>query len=520
MISTLKMSTERVTINGTYSVSDYDEYDMSGDTDIFEHVVEKLMLEKYNHDPETVAYIQSLDKHNKRLAILSLMDSDNVMWNNLREMMRGNITSRVDHLKEVIKVIRQYIKIADVERKRHGEIMTPLDELARPMVDLVPEDFWKNPDHKILDSSAGIGTFLIICATKLMNGLKSWEPDDEKRFKHIVENMLYYGELQARNAFLWLSIIDPRDDYKTNTYCGSFLDNMFDYHREHVWGVDKFDLIIQNPPYQEHKDGFSKSKPMWNLFVKKSITLLKEDKFMIMVHPSGWRNVDGDFKDVQNILKSGQMLYLSINNEKAGLKIFGAETRYDFYCFKNKKCNGYITTIKCQDGEINKADISKMDFIPNGGFDEVIKLMGSPHEDRVSILYSRSSYGTDKSNMSREKNDKFKYPCVYTVAKGDKVNLFYSSVKKPDHFGIPKLIWSNGRIISVGSFLDKTGEYGLTQFSYGIIIDDISNSEQMKMVFDSDRFRKLMELCAVGDMTINRKAISTFKKDFWKEFIK
>jgi hypothetical protein len=35
----------------------------------------------------------------------------------------------------------------------------------------------------------------------------------------------------------------------------------------------------------------------------------------------------------------------------------------------------------------------------------------------------------------------------------------------------------------------------------------------------SDKFRKIMELSAVGDMSINRKVIATFRKDFWKEFI-
>ena len=41
----------------------------------------------------------------------------------------------------------------------------------------------------------------------------------------------------------------------------------------------------------------------------------------------------------------------------------------------------------------------------------------------------------------------------------------------------------------------------------------------IKRTLDSLKFKKLMELCAVGQLTINHKVISTFRKDFWKDFI-
>jgi len=81
-----------------------------------------------------------------------------------------------------------------------------------------------------------------------------------------------------------------------------------------------------------------------------------------------------------------------------------------------------------------------------------------------------------------------------------------------------KVIWSNGRIKSIGSCIDYDGEYGLTQFAYAIV-DEKDKLEYIKKAFDSKRFRKLMELCAVGQLTINYKIIKLFRKDFWKEFI-
>jgi len=47
----------------------------------------------------------------------------------------------------------------------------------------------------------------------------------------------------------------------------------------------------------------------------------------------------------------------------------------------------------------------------------------------------------------------------------------------------------------------------------------VENLENIKKAFDTKKFRKIMESCSVSDMSINRKVIGTFKKDFWKEFI-
>lgn len=497
----------------------YDVYEKSHDKNLFESVVDNIILDKYSDDIDMKNYIKSLPNRNKRIATLSLIGNDNILWSQINELLNNDISS-YERLKGVYKLLKKYVKIADVERKQHGEVLTPFKELAEPMIKLIEkydDGFWKNKNHKVLDSSAGYGTFLILAAYKFMVGLKDEFPDEEERFKWIVENCLYYGELQSKSVFSWLVAIDPYDEYITNIYWGDFLSDDFDKHMKEIWDIEKFDLIIQNPPYQMRKEGNKKTQPLWHLFVQKSITLLKENAYMIMVHPSGWRNIDGVFKETQIKLKKTQILELHIHNEKKGLKTFGAETRYDYYIICNKT-SYKETIIKCQDGLFDSADISKMEFIPNGMFSKVNKLTAKDGEQRVEILYSRSIYGTDKKNMSREKDDKFKYPCIYTVPKGDIPNLFYSSVNDKGHFGITKLIWSNGRIISVGSYIDDIGEFGLTQFSYAIV-DSVENLKNIKKAFDSKEFRSLMEACAVGDMTINRKSISTFRKNFWKEFI-
>jgi hypothetical protein len=170
----------------------------------------------------------------------------------------------------------------------------------------------------------------------------------------------------------------------------------------------------------------------------------------------------------------------------------------------------------CQDGTVELADLSKMEFIPNGMYDTFQKLIAKNGEERVKII-ADSTYHTQRPHMANEQTEEFKYPCVYMMPKDGNPKLWYSNINEK-HFGISKLIWSNGRIISVGSYVDKTGEYGLTQFSYAIV-DDANVLDKIKQAFDTKEFRTLMEACAIADMKINCKMIATFRKDFWLEFI-
>jgi len=393
--------------------------------------------------------------------------------------------------------------------------MTPIS-LVQDMLDTLPKEVWSNPKLKFLDPCNGCGIFSSVIVNRLMYGLKEFEPDEELRYKHIVENQLYVGELQAKNMFLFLCAFDPNDEYSLNIYNGSFLDEKFDEHTREIWGIEKFDVIVMNPPYQELKEGNKKSQPLWDKFVKKSIeSCLVEAGYFVGVHPSNWRDFDGGFKTIQTLLRSKKILSLNLHNREDGVKMFGVQTTFDFYCIKNSPSNNTITTIKCQDGIIEKLDISNMEFIPNGMFNEIQKLIAKEGEEKVEVLYSRSAYGSDKKHMSKEKTEDFKYPCVYTILKDGTVNLFWS-LSKNGHFNTPKVIWSNGISKPI---IDKTGEYGLTQFAYAIV-DEPINFENIQKSMLNEKFIKLMSFCD-GTMghRYKRKVISTFRKDFWKEFL-
>ena len=504
----------------------YQVYDTTNDSDVFELVIDGLILEKYA-DEDVKEYIKNLPSNKKRVATLSLIGEDNLLWSKINDLLKEEKSS-YERLKSVYTLLKDYVKIADVERKKHGEILTPFKELAEPMVKLVEKydpEFWKNKNHKVLDSSAGYGTFLILSAYKFMVGLKDEFPDEEERFKWIVENCLYYGELQAKSVFSWLVAIDPHNEYKTNIYWGSFLTKDFDEHMKNVWKVGSFDLIIQNPPYQELKETIKnknsknpKTQPLWHLFVQKSLNILKEGSYMVMVHPGGWRDLSGVFKETQNKLKSKNILELHMFPFKSGLEIFKAKTNFDYYILKNEKNSECITEIYCENKTIEKLVLSNLDYIPGENISLINRIFAKKEEDRIKII-SDSSYhtqqGEKKKFLSKIKSEMYNLPVVYMVSYKNEPSFWYSNINK-GHFGLPKVIWANG---SSGVIIDESGEYGLTQFSRAIV-DDVENLENIKKAIESDKFIKEVMLFKNGlGHKYNNKVISMLKKDFWKEFI-
>lgn len=480
-----------------------------------EEKVDTFMIDKLEAKyPGVKGKVTKASKHSKRLAVASIMGDPKTFELIKKTLDLQKSDEYLTNLDELIVLFRKYVGIADVEKKTLGEVMTPIT-LVEDMLNTLPSEVWTNPNLKWLDPCAGVGTFPSIVVQRLMKGLEKVIPNPEKRYGHIIENMIYVCELQEKNLFVFNCVFDLGDNNATNSYCGSFLDENFDNHMTNVWGVEKFHIIIGNPPYQTSNEGERNTHPIWHLFVEKSISILTEGGYLNMVHPSGWRNVDGKFKNTQNLLKNREVLYLEMHNKKDGIKTFGAQTTYDFYCVRNKKNEGYKTQIKCVDGVIENVDLSVMEFIPNGKFSEFEKLVSKDGEEKIKVI-NNSSYHTQRQHISKNKVGEFVYPCIYTTSKDGSISLYYSSTNQNGHFGTSKVIWSNG--ISTPC-VDLEGEYGLTQFAYAIV-DDNENLTNIKKAMLSEKFLELMTYSdGESGHRYNTKTISTFRKDFYKQFL-
>jgi len=495
---------------------------------LYEQLIEDMILDGIDGmTPELKDMIQNSPVDTRRSMILTIMEENNpehrLLCSRIQKVLNDDKSSEMKHIKEVVKMLREYVEVSDTEVKTMGEVMTPIS-LVEEMLDTLPDTVWSNPNLTWLDPCNGVGTFVSIIVERLMKGLSTFEPDEKKRYKHIMENMIYVCELQSKNVFLYMYAFDPKNEYDLNIYNGSYLDDGFDRHMNQLTVLDsiQFDIVVMNPPYNDASSNRGSAHVLWDKFVIKVLqkTLVK-DGYLVAVHPDGWRGLGSGFDKVKNILKSKQMLYLEVHSKNEGFKIFGVTTAYDFYCLRNTENLGnFNTKIKCMDGTTERVDISRLNFIPNGMYKEFEKLIAKNGEETIKVL-NNCNYHIQKEYVSNVKNDIFKYPCVYYTYKDGSMKLRYSSINTKGHFGIPKVIWSYGGASS--PVVDDKGEYGMTQFAYAII-DELKNLERIKEAMLTPEFMKLMSFtdgsAGVGGQRYNSKVISIFRKDFWVDFLK
>lgn len=421
----------------------------------------------------------------------------------VKELFMKNISNN----RELSILIDKYLIPQELEKKSNAEVSTPF-KLREEMLDKIPIEFWTSI-KKVFEPCAGKGGFIVDIIDRFMNGLEKTIPDEKERYRTIVEECLYFSDINSTNIFICKLLIDPYNEYKLNYNEG----NTLELDIKEKWNIEGFDAVIGNPPYQLQV-GPRKSQPIWNLFTKKYLDNLSENGYLLFVHPSGWRSPNGVFRDVYDKIMSKNLIYLNMNDFKKGQEVFNVGTNFDYYLVKNNNNKQPVKIVDIYDKEYT-LNLSKWSFIPSGGFELYEKVLALNGEEKVEVLHDYSSYETRKKWISKTKSDEYKYPCCYTITIKDGMKCFYSSEKK-GHFDIPKVIWSNG--LGTYPIIDENGEYGLTQFSYGII-DDKENLNNIKLSLENTIFIKLMEYVKFTNNKYNYKVIALFKKDFWKEFI-
>lgn len=271
-------------------------YKQSGKKNLFEDLITLNTIEEDINlsDKEKQNLINilnsNIDSFEKRIRIMRALDKEKEFSSQIALVLRDNLP-KMEMVEKILYVFRDHYVKSDVLKKEYGEVLTPASTM-KEMIESIDSEFWKSPYNKdgsikrILESSNGSGIFLWGVISKFMIGLKNHFPDENDRYKFIVENMIYACELQKSKMFHWICIADLYDEYDLNVYCGSFLEDGFDKHMKEVWSIDKFSLCLSNPPYQEMDGGAKASaKPIYNLFTLKSIKIC--DK-VLFITPSRW----------------------------------------------------------------------------------------------------------------------------------------------------------------------------------------------------------------------------------------
>ena len=385
------------------------------------------------------------------------------------EVISSRMAGILDNPQELAAFLCQHLKPKELEKKENGEVFTPPDLIQQKFNKLTLADphIWSDPSKKFLDPANGIGNYPAIAFHRLMEGLRDAIPNEAERKKHILEKMLYMCELTKKNIEVSRKVFDPKDLYALNLYQGSYLD--LDTKKE--WGVEKFDVVFGNPPYQPRSKGKKGGKSLWPSFVEKSMKLLKVNGFLVFVHPALWRKPENELHD---LMFGKQLHYLSIHTKQEGDKVFHATTRYDWYILQNK-ASSVPTPIRFDDGISSSLMITtSLPFIVNHGGDVMENIRNKSAFG--FLLAERSSEGhSARDYVGKAKTATKIYPLINGSSKMKGIRLCWSS--KPLKYQYSKkVIFSNGEVLQ--PFYDS-GKFGTTEG--GIFIPVDSDADGIKL---------------------------------------
>ena len=413
---------------------------------------------------------------------------------------------------ELLLFLNDKLKPTEKNKKERGEVFTPL-ELVNEMLDKLPKEVWNNPNLKWLDPACGIGNFPVMVYLKLMEGLKYKYPNEEKRRKWILEEMLYMVEIDKLNVFL-LKKVFCANKYKLNIFEGSFIKETNNKTVDILFGTKvinkkenlefeknikdiKFDIILGNPPYNQggiksskKKEKSEKYETIWPDFIINSFQLLKDNGYLTFINPLSW--LKSTHKKCHNLLLDKHIISLTLWDNSKSKYIINGEIPISIFLLHNLP---NITKLKTNIEIINLRQnyksyyyfyLDKNNSIPLGFISQLLKLQNfiiknKCHLEYKSIISKSEDLLFDKKTKLPDLNKiklKDNY-CIdtYTIKEGYMGN---KTIKQHIDADKKKLIISNKAKLE-GIFIDD-GKLGICGGNNFYILGN--NLELIKKIFD------------------------------------
>jgi hypothetical protein len=391
---------------------------------------------------------------------------------NISINFKMSLQSLIDSPKELLELINDCLKPKEIEKKKFGEVFTPMSFINNNMLGDLEVHYKEKYDKNIFeeenlkwgDTTAGMGNFPIAIYYKLMEGLKNKIPNKRDRKKHILENMLFMAEYNKKNCFIIKQIFNINNEYKLNLYEGDSL--KLDIKKE--FGIAKFDIVIGNPPYNEELTSTG-AKALYNKFVEYYI-----DKCDILCYviPSRWfsggKGLDG-FRKM--MLSRKDIVYIKHFDDAS--TIFGNSVSIEGgvnYFLKDNHHKG--------DTKFNGSNtkLINYDVFVDGKFHAIIDKLAM--FESIITLYLGRYFGIE-SNDKRLKNEKTKdtIKCYVSQQKGFEKNIEKKEIKKEYNFWKVITARANGGNKCFGNiFIGKPDEIHTGSY----ISFKLSNEEEAK----------------------------------------
>jgi hypothetical protein len=386
----------------------------------------KIILNIINHNMDNI-HIKKLTKQFKQLIIDIEKGDDSLIGKLLKKLL----------------LIENYLIPTEYEKKNNAEVSTP-HRLCDDMLNKIPVDFW-NSKKKVFEPCVGKGIFLIKIIIKFMEGLEILIPDEKLRYKTILEECIYFSDINKLNIFIVNFIINNKNKYKLNYNVG----NTLELDIKEKWNIDGFDAIIGNPPYQAvSENGISKGggNNLYTKFIYYADKNLNQNGYLLYINPPtyfgpGRSNNKNDMNLRKDVLD--KYYYHYINLEECA-KHFNVGSKFIYYLIqKNINKNDNVEIVCKYNNKIYKTKLNQKllirDYLPYLLTNECLKILDkvkNNFNDKLAIFHSPDNRSDKKhvlNKFKKEKNEEYKkrasengyiYPMQATS-----VQVVYSSKK-------------------------------------------------------------------------------------------
>jgi len=354
-----------------------------------------------------------------------------------KELFMKNIKNN----RELSMLIDKYLIPLEFEKKSNAEVSTPF-KLRQEMLDKIPIEFW-NSVKKVFEPCVGKGGFLVDIIDRFMNGLEKTIPNKTLRYKTIVEECLYFSDINPTNIFVCKLLIDPYNEYNLNVNEG----NTLQLDIKEKWDIHEFDAVIGNPPY-ESQTGTGDNK-LYLDFTKYSINRLKKNGILLFITPSTIIDYIIQMDKNRNYLdKFYNIEYIALNTPE---KYFKESSTFTYFMLKKQKYigNTIIEHYKGKDIICLKKGM-KIPKIPTKLDLSIINKISSSDNcyDIKKCTFPKSTQRIRKQHITKNivsinKSNSHQYKIYDTINKTNPNGKYYYYDKLDSDAGKKRLIFSN-----------------------------------------------------------------------------